>query len=267
VKGTFTPTAEAKALSKAPHFQHDSTPVVVRFSNSTGIPVIPDTDSNSVPRGFAVRFMYDGEHKHTDIIGHSTPHFPVRTGHDFLEFFTAILGGKAGEYVSTHASTAAFVTAPKPFAASFATESYYALNAFKFTAPDGSEQFVRYQVKPAAGNAYLSDEEVKAKSADYEFEELADRLKKGPIELLLYAQLAEEGDPTDDVTQQWPDDRKQVLLGKIVLDALDEDSVKNQKHLIFDPIPRVEGVVESDDPILDFRAALYLISGRERRKA
>lgn len=267
MKGTFTPTAEAKALSKAPHFQQDSTPVIVRFSNSTGIPTIPDTDPNSVPRGIAVRFQYAGPHKHTDIIGHSTPAFPARTGADFLAFFTAILSGGAAEYVSSHPATAAFVTAAKPFPASFATERYYALNAFKFVAPAGAERFVRYQIAPAAGTAYLSDAEAKARSADYEFDELAERLKGGPVVLLLYAQMAAPGDPTDDVTQQWPEDRERVLLGRIELDALDEESVKNQKQLIFDPIPRVEGIVESDDPILDFRAALYLISGRERRKA
>jgi len=220
-----------------------------------------------MPRGIAVRFMYDGVHKHTDIIGHSTPHFPVPTGHDFLEFFQMILEGKAGEYVATHAATAAFVTAPKPFPVSFATETYYGLNAFKFIAADGSEQFVRYQIKPGAGNAYLSDAEAKEKPAAYAFDELAERLKAGPAEMLLYAQLAQEGDPTNDVTKQWPDDRKQVLLGSIKLEALDADNEKEQKHLIFDPIPRVDGVVESDDPILDFRAALYLLSGRERRKA
>lgn len=159
------------------------------------------------------------------------------------------------------------MTAPKQFPVSFATESFYALHAFKFISPDGKEQFVRYQIKPSLGNSYLSDAEVKEKSATYLFDELHERIGKGPIKLEVYAQLAEPGDPTNDITKQWPDDRKQMLLGTIVANKLVEESEKEQKHIIFDPVPRVEGIEPSDDPILDFRAALYLISGRERRKA
>lgn len=38
-----------------------------------------------------------------------------------------------------------------------------------------------------------------------------------------------------------------------------------QKHIIFDPIPRVEGVEASDDPLLEMRASIYLVSGKQRR--
>src|SRR4051794_18985409 len=85
VSGTFTPTPEAATISTAPHFTHPSTPITVRLSNSTGIPLVPDTDPNANPRGFAIRFHL-GERVHTDIIGHSTSAFPVRTGDEFLEF-------------------------------------------------------------------------------------------------------------------------------------------------------------------------------------
>ena len=39
-----------------------------------------------------------------------------------------------------------------------------------------------------------------------------------------------------------------------------------QQHIIFDPIPRVEGIDPSGDPLLEPRAAVYLASGRRRRK-
>src|SRR5271170_3354515 len=54
--GSFTPSAQATALTKAPHVQVPSTKVLVRFSNFGGIPTIPDTDPNASPRGFAIRF-------------------------------------------------------------------------------------------------------------------------------------------------------------------------------------------------------------------
>src|SRR4051794_34303055 len=68
--GTFTPSPAALSLTCAPHISRTSTPVTVRFSNSTGIPVIPDNDPNANPRGLAVRFQL-AEHVHTDIISHS----------------------------------------------------------------------------------------------------------------------------------------------------------------------------------------------------
>src|ERR1700761_1304388 len=61
--GKFTPTRDAASLSRAPHFNRASTPVTVRFSNSTGVPVIPDNDPNPDPRGMAVRFSL-AEHVH-----------------------------------------------------------------------------------------------------------------------------------------------------------------------------------------------------------
>jgi len=54
LSGTFTPTAAAADLSIAQHFQQAPTPVLVRFSDSTGLPDIPDTDPNALPKGIGV---------------------------------------------------------------------------------------------------------------------------------------------------------------------------------------------------------------------
>ncbi len=73
--GSFSPSPEAHSLTRAPHIARESTPVTVRFSNSTGLPMIPDNDPNADPRGMAIRFHL-GEHVHTDIVSHSTDGFP-----------------------------------------------------------------------------------------------------------------------------------------------------------------------------------------------
>src|SRR5215831_16812426 len=84
--GTFTPSAEAAKLTRAPHANRPSTQVTVRYSDSTGLPNIPDNDpARSGPRGIANRFHL-GDHAHTDIIAHSTNGFPVRTGEEFVQF-------------------------------------------------------------------------------------------------------------------------------------------------------------------------------------
>src|SRR5262249_36755590 len=42
--GVFSPSPDAAKLTRAPHASRASTPVTVRFSNSTGLPNIPDND-------------------------------------------------------------------------------------------------------------------------------------------------------------------------------------------------------------------------------
>jgi catalase len=71
----------------------------------------------------------------------------------------------------------------------------------------------------------------------------------------------------DDATIHWPEERKLVELGTIVLTEPVVESDHEQKHIIFDPIPRVDGIEPSDDPLLELRAAIYLLSGRRRRSA
>ena len=87
--GTFTPSAGAVNLTRAPHASHSSTPVTVRFSLSAGIPTVADNDKTGAsPQGIAVRFHL-AAHVHTDIIAQSLNRFPVRTGEEFLEFLRA----------------------------------------------------------------------------------------------------------------------------------------------------------------------------------
>lgn len=272
--GTFTPLASAATLTKAPHIVRESTPVTVRFSDSTGFPLIPDNDPNANPRGCAVRFNL-AEHVHTDIVSHSTDGFPVRTGAEFLEFLKALAtsdpanlkGSPLEAYLGSHPAALAFVQTPKPAPSSFARESYFGVTAMKFTNKDGVSRFGRYRIVPEAGNDHLDDAAAASKSANYLFDELAERVAKGPIKFKVLVQLANEGDVVDDATVHWPEDRTQFELGTIALTTLVPDSAKEQQQIIFDPIPRLEGIEPSDDPLLELRAAIYLISGRRRRSA
>src|SRR5271154_3740212 len=68
VSGTFTPAASAASLSKAPHLQKGRVvPVLVRFSDATGVPNIPDADDNANPHGMAIRFQLPKD-SFTDIV-------------------------------------------------------------------------------------------------------------------------------------------------------------------------------------------------------
>lgn len=181
----------------------------------------------------------------------------------------AIGDGSIGAFLEANPSAAAFVQAPKPGPASFATERYYGVNAFTLVSAEGKRTSIRYRIAPEAGVETLSDEEVKGRSETYLFNEIVERLKGEHVKFKLLAQVAQLGDPTDDATKHWPDNREVVELGTIELEEVldEEESKKLQKYVIFDPIPRVQGVEASDDPLLDVRAAVYLISGKGRRAA
>jgi catalase len=170
-------------------------------------------------------------------------------------------------FLGGHPAALAFVQTPKPAPSSFARESYFGVTAMKFTNKDGVSRYGRYRIVPEAGNDHLDAAAVAGKSANYLFGELTERIATGPIRFRVLVQVANEGDVVDDATIHWPGGRELVELGTIELSAAVADDAHEQKQIIFDPIPRVDGIEASDDPLLELRAAIYLISGRRRRAA
>jgi catalase len=82
----------------------------------------------------------------------------------------------------------------------------------------------------------------------------------------LHLQLAQEGDPTGDVTILWPSDRPLVELGRLSIDAISPSSAADEKRLIFDPTNLTDGIDLSDDPLPRARSAAYSVSYEERTK-
>jgi catalase len=272
--GTFNPSPEAASLTRAAHASRESTSVTVRFSDSTGLPTIPDNDPNANPRGLAIRFHL-ADHVHTDIVAHSTDGFPTRTGQEFLEFLRDLAASGPSVpspspievFLSTHPAALAFVQTPKPSPASFATEAYFGVTALRFIDQTGIVRHGRYRISPESGIEHLGEAAAQSKDATYLFDELAERVAAGPIRFQIGVQIAGEQDIVDDATVHWPEDRTVVPFGTVTLNAQAPDNQAQQKQIIFDPIPRVDGIEPSDDPLLELRAAVYLLSGRRRRHA
>jgi catalase len=272
--GKFTPSRDAASLSRAPFLNQEPIPVTARFSDSTGIPIIPDNDPNASPRGAAFRFHL-AEHVHTDIIGHSTDGFPTRTGEEFLEFLRAVASSAPSTphptpievFLRAHPNALEFVQTPKPVPSSFARETYFGVTALRFTNRDGVSRYGRYRVVPEAGIDHLNEAVAASRGANFLFDELADRIAHGPVKFRIVVQLANDGDVVDDATIHWPQDRPLQELGSVLLTEPVRDDAHEQKQIIFDPIPRIDGIDPSDDPLLELRAAIYLLSGRRRRTA
>jgi catalase len=272
--GTFRASAEARAVSRAPHLQGQAVPTVMRFSNSSGNPEVHDGIPNA--RALAVKFQLpDG--KNADILALSIEGFIARTPEDFLAFLQAQLPDPATKqprpdavprFLEKHPSTAAFIERlmKKSVPASYGQSSYHGQHAFKFTSADGTSRFGRYHWIPEAGESWLSPDDASKRSANFLREELESRLRKGLVAFRLFLQLADKSDPTDDVTALWPADRPKVELGRLEISGISPTGMADERRMVFDPTNVTDGIDLSADPILLARSAAYSISYDRRSK-
>ena len=272
LEGTFTPSASATAVSKASHLQMKKPPVptTIRFSASTGLPSIPDTDPGASPRGMAVKFHLPDGSK-TDIVVNSFNGFPVATAAEVRDLFLAIGATKPDDpkptaldqFLSSHPSAKAFVEAPKPAPVSYATLTYFGVNSFKFTNAKGAVTFGRYQLQPMAGEQFLAKEQLPQMGPDYLTTEILQRVRRGPVNFKLLLQVAARGDKIADPSIPWPDTREKVELGTLAITKAVADSQTAEKKLLFMPGTLVSGI-EAADPMIAARSAAYTISASRR---
>jgi catalase len=269
LKGTFTATPEAAALTRAVHMQGEPVPVTARVSNGGGNPNVPDYQPDV--RGLAVKlYVTDGER--TDIVAQTVPRFPVRTPAAFVELMLAqqpspAIGWRMPMFLARHPG--ALLTLPpglpalKPIA-SYATCTYYGIHAFRFVDSGGGGRYVRYTFVPEAGEQRLSLREARRRGRDYLQKEIRDRVEREPVRFTLQLQIAGPGDAVDDPTSVWPKDRQRVRAGTLELTALETERETGGDVLVFDPTRVVDGIELSDDPILNFRHRAYTDSVTRR---
>lgn len=270
VEGSFKAAPGAAALSRAALFDGSTIPVTVRFSDSGGLPDVPDGSKNANPHGMAIKFHLPGG-ADTDMVINSLKFFPVATGEDFRDLLQAIADSPADapkptkfeQYVASHPSVPkAFATVATPD--SFADEAYYGIDAFIFVSKDGTRQAVRYIMQPAKV-VHLPSAVAEKKAADFLVEDLPKRIARKPVVFHLKAQLAEAGDSTKDPSQPWPAQRKVVELGTLTLDKAVPDSLAAQKKLLFLPAQLTDGIELSDDPLVGTRNNAYAVSFSRRQ--
>lgn len=270
--GTFIPSASAAAVSKAPHLQSTPVPITIRFSDFAGVPAIPDTDGNASPRGMAIKFkLPDGSE--SDLVAHSFNGFPSPTADQFRELLIALAASgptaakptALDKYFETHPVAKTFLTTQKGPPVSYATLPYFGVNAFKFTNAKGDSKFGRYQIVPEAAEQLLPKDKVAKAAPNYLIEEIGKRVAGAPAKFKLIVQLAENGDKIEDPSIAWPDTRKTVELGEIVIDKAVADSDAAQRALLFIE-NAVPAGIEPADPMIDARSAAYPVSFARRHQ-
>ena len=268
--GRFTPSGAG--LTTAGHLQSDPVAVTARFSNGGGNPAIPDYAREG--RGLAVKFYLPDGSK-TDVVGLSLPCFFARTPEDFLEFTRARKPdpetgqpdfGKIGAWMEQHPEAGpaihAAVSAEPP--ESYATVLYNSIHSFKWTAPDGTERWVRYRFEPEEGERTLPDEDAKALGRDYLQSEL---LGRDSTAFRMVVVIATDDDAVDDPTVAWPEERERVEVGRLELTGPETERERGDDILVFDPTRVSDGIELSDDQILRFRPRAYAASVTRRSGA
>ncbi len=277
LRGHFTATPEAGALTTAEHMQGDRIEVVARLSNGAGNPYTVDrtSDTKGAVLGFGVRFeLPSGGHSAWASLNIES--FPARRPDDFIGLTAARRKGLPTGLPNPLRFVAYLATHPQVWAgvrqilgvrttASFATAAFNGLHAYWAIDAEGRRQAFRYRWVPVAGVEGMSPENDRLLPPQYLVGEIKQRVGRGPVSWDLVLQLADPGDPTDDLTRRWPAERRQVTAGRLVLDRIHED----QEHvdgLVFDPIVVPPGIEPSDDPVLHFRSEAYKAS-HDRRSA
>lgn len=274
-EATFTATANARALTRAPHMQAHPVRCTVRFSNGSGDPNAKDRGRE--PRGMAVKFHLD-EGSATDIVSITWPVFVVRTPEEVLEFMRLRVPDPATGAPDMAALGAFFGARPEAQrvaqilliggpVASYVQAQYNALHAFRFVGADGSSRYGRYSWEPALGIATLTKEEAAGLGPDYLQEDLLARLAKEPASFALHIQIAGESDDPDDPTAEWPPERESIVAGHLEITGPVADQERGCERLVFDPTRLCDGIEPSGDPILHARPQAYAVSSARRMRA
>jgi catalase len=61
--------------------------------------------------------------------------------------------------------------------------------------------------------------------------------------------------------------RQEVEFGTPAITERVDELAPERLKMIFDPVPRVDGIDSSGDPLIELRSEIYLQSGRRRRAA
>lgn len=266
--GEFTGTPEAAAFSRSTLFSGRAVPVVARFSLAGGNPKAPDTAKN--PRGMALEFkLADGSLQHMTML--NTPMFGAAQPKTFLDLMIAMKPDpatgkpdpeKMKAFKAGHPDSVAqadFLASNNP-PTSYANSAYFSIHTFKFIDRNGKITPVRWRFVPQDGEKRLTDEELKSSPPNFLEQALIARTRQGPVRWDMMIAIGQPGDPEDDPTLTWPENRKQVKAGTLTISSAMAQKGAPCEKINFDPLVMADGIAATNDPILLFRSPAYAVS-------
>jgi catalase len=257
--GTLESNGNGAELSRAQVFTRGQYPALGRFNLAT-----PDPDAQDASvrvRGMGLQIStQDGEEWRAALI--DPPFFPVATP----EAFYALLEASHSKdpdamktFTTMHPEFAAFGDWAKsaPWTASYAEEPYNSLNSFIFVDNSGGEHAVRWSLLPQAEVVPITDADLAKLDPDHLEQEITDRVAKAPQRWTMAVTVADLGDPTADPSKAWPEGRRTVEVGTLVVQKIEAERDGPCRDINFDPTILPKGIKVSDDPFPAARSSAY----------
>ena len=266
--GEFVGSPEGRSLSTASAFSGSPVPVIVRFSVGGANPKAADNTKGQ--RNMALQFNLPGG-EFWQMGNISAPVFGASSPVQLLGRVESIRPDPATK-AADPAKVKAFADAnpevllqgkyyaSQPVPASFGSVNYWGVHAFGFVNAKGETQFGKWVFEPVSGVQGLTDEEAKARGANFLFDDLRQRAQAGKLAFNFNLELAQPGDRLDSATVPLPEGRKKLTLGVLKVSTVAQDGSGDCLNITFNPMVLPKGVQPSADPMLAARAAPYAVS-------
>ncbi|MDI3559224.1 catalase family peroxidase [Bradyrhizobium sp. Arg816] len=258
--GTFEANGNGAELSKARVFERGAYPALGRFNLGTADPNA--VDATVRVRGLGLQIAAaDGEEWRMALI--NPPVFAVSTPQAFHELLIAS-GKKDPEamksFIQANPEFAAFAAWAKtaPWTTSYAEDFYNGLNSFIFTDAKGGERAVRWSLVPMAKGVPVSQADLEKRGPDFLEQEIVERVRTaGPQRWTMVTTVADPGDPTADPSKAWPENRRKVEVGTLIVQRIEPERDGPCRDINFDPTVLPQGIRVSDDPFPAARSSVY----------
>lgn len=257
--GTFEANGNGVALSRAHMLVQGQYPVLGRFNLGTADPNA--VDATVRVRGVGLQISAaDGEEWRMAMI--NPPVFAVSTPQAFHDLLVA--AGKKdpqamNAFVRANPGFSGFASwaMAAPWTASYAEEPYNSLDSFVFTDAKGDEHTVRWSFLPTARPTAIAPAELDKRGADFLEQDIAERVRSVPQRWTMVVTVAGPGDPTADPSKAWPEDRRRMEVGTLVVRRIEAERDGPCRDINFDPTVLPRGVHVSDDPFPAARSSVY----------
>jgi catalase len=266
--GAFEANGAGSELSHAQVFERGEYPALGRFNLATTNPNVRDATVRVRGLGLMIRTP-DGQEWRMAMI--DAPVFPVATPQAFYELLLAQTSKDPNAmptFAKAHPEIARFSDWAKsaPWTGSYAENRFNSLNSFIFVDNSGAEHAVRWSLLPVARPVVVAPEELAKRGHDFLEHEIAERIRGGPLRWTMLVTVANPGDQTADPSQPWPQDRRAVEVGTLIVREIEAERNGPCRDINFDPTVLPSGIRTSDDPFPAARSSAYAKS-YDRRTA
>ena len=103
----------------------------------------------------------------------------------------------------------------------------------------------------------VSHDELAKRGPDFLEQEIAERVRGAPQRWTMVVTVANPGDSTADPSKAWPEDRRVVEVGTLIVQQIQPERDGPCRDINFDPTVLPSGMRTSDDPFPAARSSVY----------